>query len=237
MRVSEKAIILQNIRHADKKHILKIFSKQHGTLTVAARVGGASSKVKSGALLALNLVEIELSLKQNKEIHVVSGISCYYVQSTISASIYKLTIAQFLNEVLLKCLKEQGPNLHLYEFIETCIKFLNESDEEYINLHLYFLHELTKYLGFEPQNNFHSQKPFFDCREGKFTDLSLSMPLGLGREDSLLFSEFMSVNKLKANLSNLQRQQLLEIYLAYYKLHIPGFNDLKSLEVLREVLR
>ena len=40
----------------------------------------------------------------------------------------------------------------------------------------------------------------------------------------------------KTNLSNLQRQQLLEILLAYYRLHIPGFNDIKSLEVLKEVL-
>lgn len=237
MRVSEKAIILQNLRHGDKKHILKVFSKQHGTLTLAARVGGASSKIKSGALLALNLVELELSLKQNKEIHVLNGISCYYVNSNLSGSIIKLTIAQFINEILIKCLREQAANTHLFEFIETCIKFLNESEEDFVNLHLYFLHELTKYLGFEPQNNFSTRQPFFDCREGKFTDLSLSMPLGLTREDSILFSEFMNANKLKAPLSNMQRQQLLEFYLAYYKLHVPGFNDLKSLNVLREVVK
>lgn len=237
MRVSDKAIILQNIKHGDKKHILKVFSKHNGTLSVAARTGGASSKIKAGALLALNLVEMELSLKQNKEIHVLNGISCYYVGSGLSGSISKLTIAQFLNEVLLKCLKEQPANTHLFEFVETCIKFLNESEEEFMNLHLYFLHELTKYLGFEPQNNYSVHKAFFDCREGRFSEMSLSMPLGLGKEESCLFSEFITANKLKASLSNQQRQLILEAYLAYYRLHIPGFNELKSLEVLREVLR
>jgi hypothetical protein len=64
----------------------------------------------------------------------------------------------------------------------------------------------------------------------------LSLPLGLSKEDSFLFSEFLKINSLKTNLSNFQRQQLLEILLAYYRLHIPGFNDIKSLEVLKEVL-
>lgn len=237
MRISDKAIILQNIKHGDKKHILKLFTKQHGTLTVAARSGSANSKIKSGALLPLNLVEIELTLKQNKEVHAVSGVSCYYVSPGNPGSLGKLTIAQFLNEILIKCLREQAANAHLYEFIETCIKFLHESETDFINLHLYFLHELTKYFGFEPQNNFGEQKPFFDCREGKFSEISLSMPLGLSREESLLFSQFISSNKLKATISNSQRQLILEAYLAYYRLHIPGFNELKSLEVLREIVR
>ncbi|MBL7931585.1 MAG: recombination protein O N-terminal domain-containing protein [Bacteroidia bacterium] len=237
MRISDKAIVLQNIKHGDKKHILKLFTKQHGTLIVAARSGSANSKVKPGALLPLNLVEIELTLRQNKEVHALSGISCYYVSAGSPGSISKLSIAQFMNEVLIKCLREQPANGHLYEFVETCIKFLHESESDFMNLHLYFLHELTKYLGFEPQNNFSPQRPFFDCREGRFSEISLSIPLGLHKEESLLFFEFIGSNKLKAALSNTQRQMILEAYLAYYKLHVPGFNDLKSLEVLREVLR
>lgn len=237
MRISDKAIILQNIKHGDKKHILKLFTKQHGTLTVSARSGGAGSKVKAGALLPLNLVEIELTLKQNKEVQSLNAISCYYVSAGSQGSLSKLSIAQFLNEVLVKSLREQAANLHLFEFIETCIKYLHESEEDFMNLHLYFLHELTKYLGFEPQNNFSAQRPFFDCREGRFCENSLTMPLGLNREDSHLFSEFIASNKLKVPVSNSQRQLILDAYLAYYKLHIPGFNEIKSLEVLREVQR
>ena len=113
---------------------------------------------------------------------------------------------------------------------------MDDAQENYINLHIYFLIELTKYIGFEPKNNYSIRTPYFDCREGQYTFNSLSLPLGLSKEDSFLFSEFLKINSLKTNLSNLQRQQLLEILLAYYRLHIPGFNDIKSLEVLKEVL-
>lgn len=236
MRVSDKAIVLQAIKHGDKKFIVKLYTSQHGIVTTVAHVGNApGSKVKASAVLPLTLLDAELVMKQNKEIHQLTEASCYHVSTGISSSITKLSIAQFLNEILLKVLKEQSANAHLYEFVETCLKFLNDTESP-VNLHLYFLSELTKYLGFEPQNNRSTHTPFFDCREGRFSSLALTMPLGLNAEDSHLFSEFLKINSLKTTISNGQRQTLLEILLAYYKLHIPGFTDVKSLEVLREVM-
>lgn len=236
MRVSDKAIVLQAIKHGDKKFILKLYTRNHGMLTLSTHVGKASSsKIKSSAILPLSLIDVEMIVKENKEVQQLTEASCYYVSTSISHSLTKLSIAQFLNEVLIKTLKEQGANPHLYEFAETCLKYLNDTDE-CINLHLYFLTEFTKYLGFEPQNNFSEQTPYFDCREGRFASVGLTMPLGLNKEDSFLFSEFLKINSLKTNITNSQRQILLEILLAYYKLHIPNFNEVKSLEVLREVI-
>jgi DNA repair protein RecO (recombination protein O) len=96
--------------------------------------------------------------------------------------------------------------------------------------------ELTKYLGFEPQNDYNEQQAYFDCRNGCFSTMSLAFPLGLNKTDSLLFSEFLKVNGLKAKLSNEQRRNLLDVLLSYYALHIPGFKEIKSLEVLKEVM-
>jgi DNA repair protein RecO (recombination protein O) len=237
MRVSDKAIVLQSIKHGDKKFILKMYTRHHGVLTVASAVGKtASSKIRASGIMPLTLADVELVVKQNKDVQRLTELSCYYVTAGISGSISKLSIAQFLNEILIKTLKEQAPNAHLFEFIETCIKFLNTSEDDFVNLHLYFLSEFTKYLGFEPQNNFTTATPFFDCREGCFTAHGLAMPLGLNKEDSLLFSEFLKINSLKTKISNSQRQILLEILVTYYKLHVPGFNEIKSLEILKEIM-
>jgi len=237
MRVSDKAIVLQSIRHGDKKLILKLYTRHNGTITVAASAGkSASSKIRSSSILPLNLIDAEMIIKQNKEVHQLTEASCYYVHTNISTSLSRLSIAQFLNEILIKTLKEQSGNEHLFEFIETCLRYLNDTESRYANLHLYFLAELTRYLGFEPQNNYSAAYPFFDCREGQFSALSLALPLGLNKEDSFLFSEFLKVNSLQVNITHAQRQTLLDILLAYYKLHVPGFNDLKSLEVLKEVI-
>lgn len=237
MRVSDKAILLQTIKHGDKKYILKLYTLNNGFITAFAIVGSSSkSKIKSSALFPLNLLDVELVIKQNNEVHQLNEVSCYYITTTISNSLSKLSIAQFINEILIKALKEQSSNPHLFSFIETCLKFLNTNETNFTNLHLYFLIELTKYLGIEPQNNFDKQHCFFDCREGQFTSFNLSFPLGLTAEESFLLSEFLKTNSLKVNITNSQRQQLLNILLAYYSIHVPNFGNLKSLAVLQEVI-
>lgn len=237
MRVSDKAIVLQAIKYGDKKYILKLYTGHNGLVTAVAVAGkAASAKIKSGSILPLTLVDVELVLKQNKEVHQLSEATCYCIHDRIHQSLSKLTIAQFVNEILIKSLREQSGNALLFEFIETCLKYLNDTEKGYENLHLYFLIELTKYLGFEPHNTYSPQFPYFDCREGRFSGLSLALPLGLNKEDSRLFSDFLKTNSLKEKISGANRQRLLEVLLGYYRLHIPGFNEIKSLEVLREVM-
>jgi DNA repair protein RecO (recombination protein O) len=237
MRVSDKAIVLQANRYGDKKLILKLFSRNHGLLQTAVVVSNSpSAKIRPAAILPLNLVDIEIIKKQNEEIHRLTEASCYYISHAVPGSISRLSIAQFLNEILIKALKEQAPNANLFDFIEACIKFLNESDERHLNLHVYFLFELTKYLGIEPRNNYSLADNFFDCREGRFSQFNYSFPLGLDREDSAFFSEALKRNYLNDKLAGKQRQKLLEIMIAYYQMHIPGFSNLKSIEVLKEVV-
>jgi DNA repair protein RecO (recombination protein O) len=121
----------------------------------------------------------------------------------------------------------------LFRFTETCIRFLNDSEQDYVNLHLYFLLELSRYLGFEPQNNYSTERCYFDCREGLFSNYPLSFPLGLNATESGLFSRSLSQSLLQTRITNQERRILLDSILAYFKMHIPGFNDLKSLDVLR----
>lgn len=237
MRVTDKAIVLQAIKYGDKKLILKLYTKHNGLLTVATSVGNSpSSKIKASIIFPLNLLDVQITSKQNKDVQQLTEASCYYINTNISNSISKLTIAQFLNEILVKSLREQPANTNLFEFIEGCLKYLNESENEHMNLHVYFLMELTKYLGIEPNNNFSETNLFFDCREGQFTSGQLIFPMGLDNEESYLFSEALKINCLTEKLSNKQRQKLLEILIAYYQMHVPGFNQIKSLEILKEVV-
>src|SRR5438045_3061245 len=119
MRVSDRAIVLQAIKYGDKKLILKIFSKHNGLLTVAVSVGNSpSSKIKPGIIAPLNLLDAEIIKKQNNDVHRLTEASCYYIGTNIPNSISKLSIAQFLNEILIKSVKEQAPNSHLFDFIE-----------------------------------------------------------------------------------------------------------------------
>lgn len=238
MRISDKAIVLQAVKHGDRQFIVKLYTRGHGLVTLIASAGKSpASKIRAACLMPLSLVEVNYIQRQNREINRLSEIRSYYVHDNLSGSLAKLSIAQFMNEVLIKVLKEQQSHPELYDFLEGCFNYLNDSGRDYTNLHLYFLKEMSRHLGFEPHNNYSHAAPFFDCREGAFSPVSLPFPLGLGADDSLHFSEMLAKNPLREKISYTQRQWMLEIWLAYYQLHLPNFSEIKSLEVLREVGR
>ncbi|MFO0358190.1 MAG: DNA repair protein RecO [Sphingobacteriaceae bacterium] len=236
MQIKDKAIVLQCIKYADKKHIVKLFTREHGLVTCMARVSNSpSSKIRSSSLMSLNLIEAEINKKESKEMQLLTEASCYYIYTTIHSDFKKLSVVQFINEVLQKTLKDQTSQPELFDFISNSLIYLNETEANISNFHHYFLLTILEFFGIEPINNFDATNKFFDCREGKFTPYELAYPLGLNEISSVIFSRSLSVNVVKEKLSNSERSNLLDSILAYYKIHLPGFNDVKSLEVLKEI--
>ena len=63
MRVSDKAIVLQAIKHGDKKFILKLYTLNNGLVTASVAL---NKNIRSSNIFALSLINVELILKQNK---------------------------------------------------------------------------------------------------------------------------------------------------------------------------
>lgn len=236
MLVKTEGIILQNIKYGDKKLILKIYTKNHGLVTFNAVASKSpTSKIKTASTMPLQQVELSFSFKANREVQQLTEANLIYVCNEISKDFNKLTVAQFLNEILIKCIKEQYPNEDLFDFISSSYKWFNESKSDFNNFHICFLFELSKHLGFEPNNNFDKENIYFDTREGKFTPQSLSFPLGFDKTQSLHFLKIFDADLLGKPLTRAERNELLECLLAYYKMHVAGFNELKSYQVLKEI--
>lgn len=237
MQLKDKAIVLHSIKFADKKHIIKLFTREHGLLTCMARLSNSpSSKLKPSSLMVMNLIDAEISKKENKDIQLLLEANCYFIYTNIHTDFKKLSIAQFINEILNKTLKDQTSQPELFDFINESLIYLNDSETNTSNFHLYFLMKLLEFFGIEPINNFNSINAFFDCREGKFSPIELGYPLGLNELNSELFSKSLSSNLLSEKITNTQRANILDSILAYYKMHLPGFNDVRSLDVLKEIV-
>lgn len=183
----------------------------------------------------MNLVEMEFVLKQNKEIQLLTEANCIHIYSSIHKDMHKLSILQFINEVLTKTVREQAPQEDLFDFVWDSLVQLDTMNESVSNFHHYFLIELLKYFGFDPVNNFDDDNKYFDCREGKFSGVEFPGPLGLNEFSSALLNKALSSDIITLKLNNAQRSDLLESLLSYYRIHIPGFNELKCLEILKEI--
>lgn len=236
MQIKDKALVLQSIKYADKKHILKLFTREHGLVSCMARLSNSSSsKLKPSSVMVMNLIDAEIIKKENKDVQLLVEANCSFIYTNIHSDFKKLSIIQFINEILNKTLKDQTSQPELFDFISNSLVYLNDAEENISNFHLYFFLKILEFFGIEPINNFDQINKFFDCREGKFSPIELAQPLGLNENDSLLFSRSLNTNLLTQKLSNTERSHLLESIISYYKMHMPGFNEVKSLEVLKEI--
>jgi DNA repair protein RecO (recombination protein O) len=239
MQQTIQGIILQNTKYQDKKNILKIYTLQHGLQSYAIHLGHSkTSKIKPAHILALNQVEFIEHTRKTREVQKISEMHVTLVYQQLFIDLNKNCIAVFLNEVLIKSLKEHHHNEELYFFVCGKLKELDASDKNDPDFHLHFLIELSKHLGFYPNNNYSEKNCLFDLQEGIFTDTVPLHPYYVNSEISFEFNKLIAANFNERDISftGQIRGELLQTLLLFYRLHIPNFGEVKSIQVLKEVL-
>lgn len=235
MLVKTKAIVLSALKYQEKSLIVKCFTLSEGLKSYF--VPSAFSLKKSNQRIAyfqpLTLIEIEANHKNKASLEYFKEVKISFPYTSITTNIFKSTIVIFLSEVLHHAIKEEEKNESLFTFLETALIWLDTHDE-IANFHLILLLEVTKFLGFYPDDS-DVDFPFFDIVEGNF---SLQQGMNsIAQNESLLLKKLMELkfdSDLKLFTSS-ERQILLKNLLDYYSIHLDGFKKPKSLEVLKEV--
>jgi DNA repair protein RecO (recombination protein O) len=235
MQVKTKAIVLSSLKYQEKSLIVKCFTESDGLKSYFVPSAYSSKKAnqKIAYFQPLTLLEIEAIHKNKGTLEHFKEIRMAHSYYTINTDIVKSTLVIFLSEILHHAIKEEEKNQNLFSFLETALLWLDTHDEV-TNFHLILMTEVTKYLGFYPDDS-EIDFPFFDIKEGYFTSFQNTHTLSDHETHllkRLLQLKFDSDQKVFAGL---ERQLLLKILLDYYTLHLEGFKKPKSLEVLKEV--
>ena len=141
----------------------------------------------------------------------------------------------FLSEVLSYSIKEEENNNPLYDYLETGLIWLDLHDK-IANFHLLFLLNLTRFLGFYPDLS-EKDKLGFNLVEGSFTDITYQKDIIVGN-NFYQFKKLLGIifdNLESVAYSKDERQLVLQVIIHYFKLHLGGFRDPKSLQVLETV--
>jgi len=240
MHHNTRGIVFHQIKYSETSIIAKIYTEQFGLKSYLIRgVRGKKAKIKPGLLQHLSLLDMVVSHKEKSSLHHIKELKSSYSFTSIPFDMVKSSILVFLNEVLFKAIKEEESNPGLLNFIFHGIQVLDLTDQLNSSFHLHFLTQLTRYLGFFPKNNFSNKNSSFNMMEGEFcfsTDPSNYLaPMPFSKYISDLQNAPFEMNS-KFNFSADHRSRLLDIILKYYRLHLPGFGELKSHKVLKEVL-
>jgi len=235
MNATTKAIVLSTIKYSDYDIIVKCYTELGIKSYLIKRIfKHGKGKLSPAYFQPLTQLEITANYNPNKTLHFIKEAIINYSYTTISSNVAKQTIAVFLSEVLTKVLKEEEPNHKLFLYLETAFIWL-DTHLMSANFHLLFLMNLTKYLGFYPEND--SSALYFDLEQGKFSNQQISNQYLSGENlvhfKMLLGTNFDVLHELKFNKK--VRQTILDNLIQYFQLHLPGFSKPKSLEVLKAV--
>lgn len=193
------------------------------------------ARISMASLQPFNLLELEVYEKANANLQRVKELKAQPLLVNISEDFKRRAVAMFLVEILNACLiNEDGDNI-LFDFLEQKILEL-ETTQSVSNFPIIFLIELSAQLGIEPYGLCNEITPYFDLQMGTFVaDYNENT---LDAETSLsmfLFMQDASTGE-PAKIASKWRRELLKQLTLYYQIHIMHNREIKSLDVLAEVM-
>ncbi|MFM2212888.1 MAG: repair protein RecO [Bacteroidota bacterium] len=235
MLVKTKAIVISSLKFQEKSLIVKCLTLSDGLKSyfVPNAFAAKKSNQKIAYFQPLTVLEIEANHKNKGTLEHFKEIKLAHAYQSISTNILKSTIVMFLSEIMHHSIHEEEKNEDLFLFLESALLWL-DAHEEVANFHLILLVEMSKFLGFYPDTS-NSEYPFFEKNEGIFIpQQSISC---LNEQETHLFKRLLEVkfDSDQKIFAGIERQALLKILLSYYAIHLDGFKNPKSLEVLKEV--
>jgi DNA repair protein RecO (recombination protein O) len=235
MQIKTKAIVISALKYQERSLIVKCFTASDGLKSyfVANAFSNKKNQQKAGYFQPLTLLEIEATHKNKGTLEYFKEIRLSHVYQTITTDIVKSTIVMFLSEVLHHSIHEEEKNEKLFEFLETALLWL-DTHEHVANFHLILMIEMTKYLGFYP-DNIDDSFDFFEMREGVFTPFQGTNCLS--KHETVLLKKAIQLkfDTTHAVFSVVERQLLLKILVDYYTIHLDGFKKPKSIEVFKAI--
>lgn len=237
MIVSTKAIVLSKIKFKDNDLIVKCYTESKGVLSFMVKNAFSTKKGKHkpAYFQPLSMLDIEVDYKNNRDLHYFRNIRLLHSFRSLHTAILKSSVVIFLSELLSAILREEEANLALFSYIETTLLWFDTVDHS-STFHHKFLIELSKYIGFYPEITNESFS-YFNLEEGKYQSTNNGQYCISG-EQLILFNCILGTNfdGLKDKpMNSIQKQELLNMILLYFKLHLQGFKSPKSLAILNQV--
>lgn len=226
-----RGIVLSYIRFRETSIIAKVYTEVFGIQSyVVSGVRSSKSKANRIALFQpLTLLDMVVYHKSKTDtLHRLSEVRNLHPFGQLPFDMVKTSLALFMAEVMGKCLREEEPNEPLFDFLERSVTGLDEAKEGLESYHLFFMRYLAGYLGF----GIGSADEFVGIlREYRYS----ALPSGTQRS-ALEYLVAGDQEGLK-NAGKSARAALLLQLLFYYRTHLENFGEMKSLDVLKEVMR
>ena len=227
-----EGIITRKLKYGETSMIIDLLTAEFGLRSfIVGGVRKKSVRSSSSVYQILNIVKAVVYDKDNDKLSRIKELSYGYVYKSIPFDVVKSSLATFILEVCRRAAQVSDDYPTVYNFIVKALVHLDNSEGSLAHFHIHFMINLAEILGFKLEDNYSSDRPYFDLSDGCFVSQSSNHRHLLSREDSLLLSHYLNSNGNPGSVKR-NRQNLVQGLVQYYQYHVEGFGTLKSLDVL-----
>lgn len=234
-----RGIVLHQIKYTDSGIVAWLYTRNFGRQSFMIKgIRNRKAGKHNVFFQPMSVLDLVVYYKESRGMQTLKEFTVSYTPSDIYFNVKKSSVAIFLGEVLASVLREETPNEELFDFIEKSIVYFDNSKEGYSNFHIAFLAGLSSYLGFEPGARTSGAERYFDMVNGLFVTFPPDHGNYAGEEISEILAAFFAASYENVNrivLTGSLRNDVLDVLVRYYSLHLPGLKKVKSLDVLKEV--
>lgn len=237
MNNKTRCIVLRTVKVNDNKIIADLLCRECGRLSVALSVGHRSNS--RSLFQPLTILDIDYSFSPTRSLARLSDARIATTYTSLPFNGTKLSLAFFIAEFLSFSTRDLHTDHNLYDFVEQSLMWLDTTDSGMGNFHLMFMIRMARFLGFYPDTASFFPGSFFDLRDGSFCLHAPCHRDFLKQEDAermMLLMRMTPGNMHLFRLSRSERNRITDFCLQFYRLHIPSFGEMKTLEVLRSVV-
>jgi len=234
-----RGIVLNTVKYGDSSMVAQLLTDVGGRRSYM--VQGIRSSRGHGSKAALFqpmfAVEFEGLESSRMDMHRFKEVRSGIVLRNMPFDVRKSTVALFMAEVLYRLVRESEPNERLFEFVWGSVEALDLLDEGVANFHLWFLANLSRFLGFSPGNAY-ERGDVFDMHEGLFTTVPSVRSAVMDAENAEIFRDLLECDVRylgEIGLNRNRRVDFLDAMLSYYGYHLDAIHSVRSIKILREV--
>ncbi len=240
MIIKSRAIILRTFKYSESSLILEAYLESSGLKRfIVSGVRQPRAKIGASLLQLMSLLEIVAYNRPDRDLNRLKEAKPAYVYQNLPFSVPKGAIGLFMTEIAQKTLRASEQNERLFAFLFHTFRFLDQTTQPIANIHLYFLLQLSGFLGFQPGGDYSEEESVFDLQEGIFVPhfanpaYTIRPPLS-ALLYQLLLTDLEHCHTVK--MTRDERNALLNHLIDFYRLHVESLHEVNAHEVLREVL-
>jgi len=235
-----RGIVLHSVKYGETSLIAHVYTEAFGSQSYLLKgIRSPRSRMKPALFRPLALLEMVVYKSDKQTLQHVREVHLAIPYKSLDTDIRKSSIALFLTELIWKSIRMEESYPELFGYLWNTFPLLDSQEENLASFHLVFAVGLCRYLGFQPQQNRSDSRRFFQLREGSFQAVFHPGTECLDETESIWFSALMETQMDRFSTLVIppgMRGKLLEKLLLYYRLHLPGFPEIRSHAILHILL-